>query len=80
MFFFTLLKYKENESRGSSRGALNDNSRKTSTTHVPQTPEYTSSKRSRALSAPYLTPYPHKYDKRRNNSCSDNSDAGTMKI
>ena len=71
---------KENQSRGSSRGALDNNSMKTSTTHVPQTPEYTSSKRSRALSAPYLTPYPLKYDKRRNNSCSDNStDIGTMK-
>ena len=46
---------KENPSKGSSRGALDNNSMKTSTTHVPQTPEYTSSKRSRALSAPYLS-------------------------
>ena len=62
-------------SRGSSyKSAVNDNSRKTSATLVPITPDF-ASRKSRALSAPYLSPpLSPIYDKRRNNS----SDTGKL--
>ena len=74
--YFTLMIYlKEMVSRGSSyKSAVNDNSRKTSATLVPITPDF-ASRKSRALSAPYLSPpLSPIYDKRRNNS----SDTGKL--
>ena len=61
--------FQEIVSRGSSyKSAVNDHSRKTSATLVPITPDF-ASKKSRALSAPYLSPpLSPIYGKRRNNS------------